>query len=140
MITVTQNLEFTRARNGRRRIAKETPSPPRPTPTFRIPRVSRLMALAIRFDGLLSSGQVPNLSTLARLSHVTQPRMTQILALNLLAPDIQEELLHLPPTEVGKDPIHEKLLRPLAAETDWQRQRRMWRELKSFAKRRRNAR
>lgn len=133
MITVTQNLEFTRAKSGRRRIAKAATSPPRPSPTFRIPRVSRLMALAIRFDGLLSRGQVPNLSTLARLSHVTQPRMSQILALNLLAPDIQEELLHLPPAEVGKDLIHEKLLRPLAVEIDWRQQRRMWRELKSSA-------
>ena len=131
MITVTQNLQFTRAKNGRRRIAKEEPSPPRRTPTFRVPRVSRLMALAIRFDGLLSSGHVPNMSTLARLSHVTQPRMTQILALNLLSPDIQEELLHLPPAEVGKDPIHEKLLRPMTAEIDWKRQRQLWRHLKS---------
>ncbi|MGE3777425.1 MAG: hypothetical protein AB7F89_09585 [Pirellulaceae bacterium] len=138
MITFKQQFQFTAAKNGRRRIVKDTP--PRPAPAMRVPRISRLVALAIRYDSLLRTGHVPNLSTLARLSHVTQPRMTQILALNLLAPDIQEELLHLPPAEVGKDPIHEKLLRPLAAETDWQRQRQMWRELKSPATGRQNAR
>jgi hypothetical protein len=135
MITVKQKLHFTQAKNGRRRIAKEPPLP-RPSPTFRVPRIARLMALAIRFDGLLSSGRVPSLSTLARLSHVTQPRMTQILALNLLAPDIQEELLHLPAAEVGKEPIHEKMLRPLTVETDWKRQRTLWNDLKRSVQKR----
>lgn len=139
MITVNRSVTLKQAKRGRRRITTGVPRPPA-SPVQRVPRIARLMALAIRFDDLLRSGQVADVTTLARLSHVTQPRMTQILALNLLAPDIQEELLHLPPTEVGKDPIHEKLLRPLAAETDWQRQRQMWRELKPSATERRNAR
>jgi hypothetical protein len=55
--------------------------------------------------------------------------MTQILNLNHLAPDIQEELLHVSPITSGKDPIHEKMLRPVVAEINWQRQRAMWREM-----------
>jgi len=89
------------------------------------------MALAIRFDELLCSGQVADVTTLARLSHVSQPRMTQILSLTLLAPDIQEELLHLPAAVSGKEPIHEKVLRPIVAEFDWRRQRELWSDLKS---------
>ena len=139
MITVNRSVTLKQAKRGRRRITTGDPQPPG-SPVQRVPRIARLMALAIRFDDLLRSGRVADVTTLARLSHVTQPRMTQILALNLLAPDIQEELLHLPPTEVGKDPIHEKILRPLAAETDWQWQRQMWRELKSSATGRQNAR
>ena len=54
------------------------------------------MALAIRCDQLLRSGAVPDSTALASLAHVTQPRMTQILNLTLLAPDIQEALLWLP--------------------------------------------
>jgi hypothetical protein len=57
---------------------------------------------------------------------VTQPRMTQIMNLLHLAPDIQEELLFLPRVTSGDDPIHENMLRPIAAESDWARQREMW--------------
>ena len=52
--------------------------------------------------------------------------MTQIMNLLHLAPDIQEELLFLPPVTTGKDPVHERMLRPIVAETSWQRQREMW--------------
>lgn len=71
--------------------------------TGRIPRVSRLMALAIKFDRLLREGVVPDQSALVRLAHVSQPRMTQILNLLHLAPDIQESLLFLPRATEGKD-------------------------------------
>ena len=86
------------------------------------------MALVIRFQGLLRDGTVLDQSDLARLAHITQPRMTQILNLNHLAPDIQEDLLFLPPVE-GRDPINERMLRPLTAMLDWDRQRAAWREI-----------
>ena len=76
------------------------------------------MALAIRFDGLLREGKVADQSELARLARVTQPRMTQILNLLHLSSSIQEEILHLPQVESGKDPIHERMLRPIVAEAD----------------------
>ena len=100
-------------------------------PAGRIPRVSKLMALAIRFDDLLRDGQVLDQSELARLAHVTQPRITQIMNLLHLAPDIQEELLHLPPVEAGNDPLTERDLRPITRMRDWRRQRAMWRALQT---------
>lgn len=42
---------------------------------------------------------------LARLGHVTRPRLTQIMELFLLAPDIQEEILFLPAVTSGDDLI-----------------------------------
>jgi hypothetical protein len=45
-----------------------------------------------------------------------------------LAPDIQEEILFLSATEKGRDRINESDLRPIAAELDWRKQRRMWRQ------------
>ena len=90
-----------------------------PPSELRLPRVSRLMALAVRFDKLVRTGKIHDQSQLAVLAHVTQARMTQIMNLNLLAPDIQEELLHLPPAEAGRESIHEKALRPITAELDW---------------------
>jgi len=95
-----------------------------PAPAGRIPRISKLMALAIRCDQLLRSGAVPDASTLARLARVTQPRMTQILNLTLLAPEIQEKLLFLDPLEEGKPEVSEKTMRKVCADIEWCRQRR----------------
>ena len=90
MITVTQDVHFTRGNAGRRKVAKGR-APVKPAP--RVPRISKLMALAIRFDRMLREGTVANQTELAKLANVSQPRITQILNLNLLAPDIQEQLL-----------------------------------------------
>jgi hypothetical protein len=100
-----------------------TPKPDPPAPVGRVPRISRLMALAIRCEQILRSGAVPDASALARLAHVSQPRMTQILNLTLLAPDIQEQLLFLDPVDEGKPDVSEKGLRGVSAEVHWGRQR-----------------
>ena len=89
------------------------------------------MALAIKFDDLIRRGEVEDYATLARLGHVTRARITQIMALLNLAPDIQEEILFLPRTRHGRDPITERDLRPITAVPHWNRQRRMWRGLLS---------
>ena len=95
----------------------------------RVPRVARLMALALRLDELVRTGQVANYSALASLGHVTRARICQILNLIHLAPDIQEALLFLPPTVRGRDAIILADLQPIAAAFDWQKQRRLWRKL-----------
>lgn len=127
MTTITRRIHFTIKENRKRVL----PGPPREpsSPQGRTPRVSKLMALAIRFDHLLQTGTVPNLSELARLARVTQPRMTQIMNLLHLAPDIQEEILHLPPVYKGRDAITEKALRPVAALIAWREQRRHWQQI-----------
>ncbi|RLJ02122.1 MAG: hypothetical protein DRP08_04835, partial [Candidatus Aenigmatarchaeota archaeon] len=65
----------------------------------------------------------------ARLGHVSRARVTQIMNLLLLAPDIQEEILFLPRTLTGRDPIRERMIRPIAAVPDWRKQRKMWKQL-----------
>ena len=96
------------------------------TPTGRVPRVARLMALAIRFDQLIRDGVVADQAELARIGHVSRARLTQIMNLLNLAPDIQEEILFLPPTDRGRDTVTERELRPTTANTGWRNQRRMW--------------
>src|SRR5207248_521216 len=64
----------------------------------RVPRVSRLMALALRFNQLLSRGAVRNDTELAQLGHVSRVRMCQILTRAKLAPTIQDTLLFPPKT------------------------------------------
>jgi len=88
------------------------------------------MALAIRMEKLVSDGEVADYTDLARLAHVSGARITQIMNLLHLAPDIQEELLFLPRTEHGLDPIRERMVRSIAAVVNWRKQRRMLEELK----------
>ena len=128
MITVKRKVQLSREDRGRRRV--EVPKEePRLIEPGHIPRISRLMAIAIRLERMLLTGEVSDLTELARLGHVTQPRMSQILNLTLLAPDIQEEILFLPRVTAGKAMIHEKMLRPIAAESEWGKQRVLWREV-----------
>jgi hypothetical protein len=98
-------------------------------PLGRVPRVARLMALALRFDALLRSGQVRSCGDLALLGHVTRVRVCQILNLLYLAPDLQEALLFLPRTQRGRDAIILADILPIAATFDWRKQRRLWRRL-----------
>lgn len=125
MIAVKRKVHFVRRDHGRKTIA-DAPRPTDQAEPGRIPRISRLMALAIRLDRMIREGKASDQSELARLAHVTQPRMTQIMNLNHLAPDIQEELLFLPRLANGRERVHERMLRPMAAAVDWKRQRSIW--------------
>jgi hypothetical protein len=87
------------------------------------------MALALRLEQLVQSGAVADYAALAALGHVSRARVTQILNLRLLAPDIQEAILFWPATPTGRDPILLPQLQPLAALLDWRQQRGRWLEL-----------
>lgn len=132
MITVTKRVFFSRGERGRGRIETKAP-PSQQASAGRVPRVTRVMALALHFDGLLRDGVVSDTIVLARLAKVTQPRITQVMSLLHLAPDIQEEILFLPLVTAGRDPIHEKPLRRVAAKVDFGVQRRLWKQLKEQA-------
>lgn len=95
----------------------------------RIPRVAKLMALAIKFEGLVERGEVADYAELARLGGVTRARLTQIMALTRLAPDIQEAILFLPPVAAGRDPVSEREMRPITARVTWKDQRAAWRHM-----------
>lgn len=126
MITIERPVHFGRGRSSRKELRDGKAKKP---PARRIPRVSRLMALAIRFDQLIRDGVVADQAELARLGHVTRARVTQIMDLLGLAPDIQEAVLFLPATERGRESITERDLRPIAALADWGRQRQSLQEV-----------
>ncbi len=84
------------------------------------------MALAIHCHELLRTGQITNQSELARYAQITPARLTQILTLLNLAPDIQEQILFLPRTTNGRGEVQEKDVRRIAMELDWVKQRTMW--------------
>jgi hypothetical protein len=125
-LTIQREFHLRHGRGSRKVIREGPPPETRQTLPGTIPRISRLMAMAIRFDRLIKSGEVVDQADLARLGHVSRARVTQIMNLLQLAPDIQEEILFLPRTAKGRDPIREIMLRPIAAVLDWRKQRRMW--------------
>lgn len=128
-LTIRREVHFGPGRNRRKDI-REGPAPePEPAPAGTVPRIARLMALAIRFERLIKTGEISDQAEIARLGYVSRARVTQIMNLLQLAPDIQEEILFLPPTERGRDPVREIMARPIAAVLDWQKQRRMWKTL-----------
>jgi hypothetical protein len=128
-LTFTSRMRLQRREKGRLELRPLMAPVAAPAPAGRVPRISRLMALAIRFDEMLRRGEVRDLADIARLGHVTRARATQIMNLLMLAPDIQEALLFLPAVEEGRDTVKEWQVRPIAGEPVWSRQRRLWQRL-----------
>ena len=95
-------------------------------PTSRIPRITRLMALAIKFQDMVDRGEVRDYADIARLGYVTRARVTQIMNLMLLAPDIQEQLLSSVSNPAISQRLVERSVRNLAAIVDWHEQRGRW--------------
>ena len=127
-LTIEVPVHFHRTGQGSRKemcSGADTPA----LPPGRVPRVSRLMALALRLDELVRTGQVASYRELATMGHVTRARVSQIASLLHLAPDLQEALLFLPRTQRGRDPLILADLMPIAAAFDWRKQRRLWRQL-----------
>jgi len=114
-------------RHGRGAVrAMQAGPPPTADPAPRLPRVARLMALAIRFDHLVRTGVVKDYATLAQLAKVSPARISQIMSLIHLSPAIQEMLLFLPPVQRGRAPVILADLQPLTAQADWAQQQRRW--------------
>lgn len=113
---------------SRRRIALQSGAT-MGQPATRIPRIARLMALAFKFKRMLDDGTIASLAELARVGRVTRARMTQLMDLTLLAPDIQEALLFLPAAEGGHAPVSLRAMRYVCAMRLWHEQRERWAEM-----------
>ena len=124
MTTIETTVCFSRGPKTEIRLT-EAPAPA----AARVPLISRLMALAIEYEQLLRLGTVPSLAELARLGHVSATRLSQVMNLLHLAPEIQERLLFLPTVERGDDPIFLRDVQKLARTWDWHEQRKLARSL-----------
>ena len=123
MTTVTRTVSF--AVKGKRKTDRNEEQP-----VGRVPRISKLMALAIRYDQMLNDGVVQSQTELAELLHVSQPRMTQIMNLLHLAPEIQEEILMQQETMSGQA-ITEHNLREIISSSSWNEQVMKWKRVSS---------
>ena len=101
------------------------PKPPREPKT---PRVVELLRKAIEWQALLESGDATNQTAIARKEGVTRARVTQIMGLLRLAPEIQGKILALP-DDFHSSSVTERILRPIGAIAD---QRNQVREFHRF--------
>ena len=100
--------------------------PPTEATTGRTPRVTRLLVQAHCFQRLLDRGEAKDLADLARRYGVSRARVTQIMDLLLLAPDIQEEILFLPAVDAGPDSVTALHLRRVGRSARWTEQLAAW--------------
>ena len=128
-LTIECAVRFEPRRRGRKELAV---GPAPAAVPGQVPWVARLLALAHRLEGLLRAGVARDYAALGRLGHVSRARISQIMSLLYLAPDLQEQVLFLPPTARGRDRLQLRHLLPVAATADWPRQRRQWQALRAL--------
>ena len=128
-LTIACAVHFEQHRRGRKELAV---GPAPAVPPGRVPRVARLLALAHRLEGLLRGGVARDYAALGRLGHVSRAHISQVMSLLYLAPDLQEQILFLPPPGRGRERLQLRHLLPVAATADWQRQRRQWQALRTL--------
>jgi hypothetical protein len=118
---------FHKKRVGKHIAMVEGPPPTAPKrPKGQLPRITRYMALAIYYEGLIREGHVHDYAEIATLGHVTRTRVTQIMNMRLLAPVIQEVLLSLMRISAGLDTISMPEIQAIVLQPSWEDQKALW--------------
>jgi len=131
-VTIKVPIHFTTGQCGQR-VLNAGAAPPAIVEAGTIPRLARLMALAIHIEELVRTREVEDYASIAELSHVSRARVSQIVNLLNLAPDIQEAVLFLSPVAGERDAVSERAVRKIASEPDWGVQREMWNSICGIA-------
>ena len=114
-----------RVRDGRAwAFTTEPPAPP-PPQVRRPARVAQALARAHRLEAAIERGEYADRADLARQLGFTRARVTQILDLLLLAPDLQERVLDMEAVD-GVEPLSERSLRDVVRHECWADQRAAW--------------
>lgn len=111
-------------------VSYSIPPPPKPEPATRPARVAKMLALAHRLQAAIDSGEHEDQAAVARAFGISRARVSQLLDLTLLAPDIQEEVLFLEAAG-SREPISERNLQDIVRHAAWTEQRDQWRRLRS---------
>jgi hypothetical protein len=121
------SVRLYRARRGRRVGLTSTEPEPAPPPKPTV--LARTLALAHRLQVMLDDGRAENRADLAGQLGFSRARITQIMSLLWLAPDIQEEILFsVSPT--GRDLVSTRDVRAIVRVMEWAEQRRLWHEIR----------
>ena len=119
-MSLKMNIHFAPGKGGRLVLRKgRRPSHAKPT---RLPRITRLMALAIKYEHLLQKGLVNTHEEIAVMAGVDRSQISAVLRLRLLSPEIQEWLLDLPEMEKRNDPIGWTAIQKITRTPSWEEQ------------------
>jgi hypothetical protein len=119
--TTVLELPVVRQQSRRVLLREDVPERNRSRPL----RVARMLAMAHEIERLIAEGAFADRADAARKLGFTRARISQLLDLTLLAPDLQEQLLTMETME-GSDPITEHGLRVVVAMASWGEQRKTW--------------
>jgi len=119
--TTVLELPVVRQQSRRVLLREDVPDRKRGRPL----RAARMLAMAHEIERLIAAGAFADRADAARKLGFTRARISQLLDLTLLAPDLQERLLTMETME-GADPITEHGLRMVVAHSLWQEQREAW--------------
>ncbi|HAM40946.1 MAG: hypothetical protein A3B73_03565 [Omnitrophica WOR_2 bacterium RIFCSPHIGHO2_02_FULL_63_39] len=104
---------------------RQVDKPPR---VPRIPRAVEFLCKALEWQALLASGQAKNQADIARQEGISRVRVTQVMWMLRLAPEIQERILAMP--KMNRRPVvSERVLRPIAHLEDVMDQKTRFQEL-----------
>jgi len=118
--SIKMNVHFSPGNCGHKILRKgRRPKHAKPT---RLPRITRLMALSIKYERLIRQGLIAKQIELADLAGIGRSQAALIIRLRLLAPGIQEWLLNLPETEKSEDPVVWSDIQPLTRIISWRQQ------------------
>ena len=113
------------------RVVSALPEPrgrPKPPKKPKTPRVAELLQMATEWQRQLDAGEVKTQAAIARREGIARARVTQIMALLRLAPEIQEHVLNMPDA-VNRPAISERALRPIVRFEAFSDQRAQFRKL-----------
>ena len=123
--TVVFRGGFVRVRRGLRKEFAEAPDPEPIVPVATEPMVARpakvavLLAFAHHVQRMIDDGRVRDRAEAARRLGITRARVSQVLDLLMLAPDLQERILCVP----AGDQLTERSLRAVVRYEMWAEQR-----------------
>jgi hypothetical protein len=122
---------FFRERRENVRFKMDGAAPPAP-PVRRPAHVARMLALAHHIQAAIDRGAIADRAAVARKLGLTRARITQLLDLTLLAPDLQSRVLELEAVD-GREPVSERDLRGIAHAGSWPQQRAAWSDTVAIA-------
>ena len=102
----------------RQRTRMRDANTPRP-----LPKLTTALLLGHQIEQLIRDGELRDYADAAVHSGLSRARISQLVGLTRLAPDIQEAILSLEHT------LPERLVRPIVGQPDWERQLQMWAQL-----------